>query len=653
MRLAKNLLWVFFLLPVLFLNSAFGNVPDDETPEVTARVARISFLRGDVQIRHADSQDWERASNNLPIVEGDEIAAGSNARLEIQFDSRSFLRLAENAFLKVTTLRDEGIALSLPSGTLSLRVLEFDKDRGYFEIDAPDTTIAVQKAGMYRVDAGDKNDKQVRVSVTDDGQARIYSENSGFILRNGRSARIFLDGSNAGEWETTDASRYADDFDSWALERDATIAKRLQRADYDKYYDRDIYGAEDLNDYGEWIYTKKYGYVWKPYRSATASYSDWSPYRYGQWRWIPPYGWTWINDEPWGWATYHHGRWVYDNGWYWTPYAQYRGRRSWWSPALVIINYIGNNICWYPLPYHYGYYDYNRRRRNHTTIINNNNIIVINPTPTPGAIRRTFDRKPIEFDVPPTGVVAVDAKNFGKGKTDFRIAPPELANDVLSKSPSDIKDLPILPSHKDFKGKADNNILVENPRYEQIDRQIRTGATDRKVGVSMDDSLRKERIHGNRPPIDRSPPNESKEQDVKTEKRDTGAVKREPHPIIRQDSNNSDRQKSPPREAPSEDYPIRPTGEKSDNGSDNKPVHKPRDNNNDREKTPPSYTPPQKHDREAQPQEQPRHQPPRPEPPQQRIEPQPPKQENKPPPERKVEPSHPGENKDKPNKKDG
>ncbi len=658
MRLAKNLLWVFFLIPFLFLNteSAFGNVSDDETPEITARVARISFLRGDVQIKHADSQDWERATNNLPIVEGDEIAVSSNARLEIQFDSRNYLRLAENSYLKVTTLRGEGIALSLPSGILSLRVLEFDKDRSYFEIDAPNTTVAVQKAGMYRVDAGDKNDKEVRISVTDDGQARIYSENSGFILRNGRSARIYLDGNNAGEWETTDASRYADDFDSWALERDATIAKRLQKADYDKYYDRDIYGAEDLNDYGDWIFTKKYGYVWKPYRSATASYSNWSPYRYGQWRWIPPYGWTWVNDEPWGWATYHHGRWVYDNGgWYWTPYGQHRGRRSWWSPALVVINYIGNNICWYPLPYHYGYYDYNRRRRNHTTIINNNNIIVVNPTPTPGGIRRRFDRKPIEFDVPPTGVVAVNAKNFGKGKGDFWIAPPELAQDVLSKSPSEIKNPPILPNHKDFKGKADKDTLVENPRYERVERQVKTGATDRKIGVSMDDNLRKERIHGNRPPIDKSPPNESKEEDaVKTERRHMGAVKREPRPIIRQDNNNSDRHKSPPREAPSEDSPIRPRDRKPDTERNDKPVDKPRDNNNDRAKPPPSYSPPQKRDREEQPQEPPRHQPsPRSEPPQPRAEPQPPKQENKPQPEHKAVPPHPSESKDKPNKKDG
>lgn len=640
MRLVKNLFWVFFLLPILFLNSAFGNVSDDETPEVTARVARISFLRGDVQIRHADSQDWERATGNLPIVEGDEIAADSSARVEIQFDSRSFLRLAENGYLKVTTLRDEGIALSLPNGSLSLRVLEFNKERGYFEIDAPNTTVSVQKAGIYRIDAGDKNEKEVRVSVTDGGQAQIYSDNSGFILRNGRSARIYLDGNNAGEWETTDASRYADDFDRWAMMRDTIIAKRLRDADYDKYYDRDIYGAEDLNEYGDWVFTKNYGYVWKPYRNSISNYADWSPYRYGQWRWIPPYGWTWVNDEPWGWATYHHGRWVYDNGWYWSPYGQYRARRSWWSPALVIFASVGHNICWYPLPYNHRYYDYNRRRNN-TTIINNNTTVVINPNP---GGRRTFDRKPVEFEVPPGGVVAVDDSNFGKGRKGFRTAPPELAKDVLSKSPSDINNPPNLPNHRNFQ---DRDIIVENPRNKRIDRQ--TGASDRKTGVSMDDKLRKERIYGNRPPIDRSPPNEAKDNsEVKTEKRDTGAVKREPRPIVRQDNIYTDPSKSPPQKAPSDDEQVRPTGGKSDNRSNEK-----------RRDSPPIFSPPNKSDREddevkppqrqSPPRSEPpqRQSPPRSEPPQRQPSPRsdspkpksdspPPKQENKP--QRKEQP---------------
>ncbi|HXG83566.1 MAG TPA: DUF6600 domain-containing protein [Pyrinomonadaceae bacterium] len=570
MRSAGSLLWMLlFLTSFLFLHTA--NVlaaPDDEIPEITARVARIGFLRGEAQIKRAGESDWERAAQNLPVVEGDEITTGKDARLEIQFDSRNFLRLAENSYLKITTLKDEGIAVSLSQGNLSVGVLQFDKEARFFEIDAPQTTVAVQKAGTYRIDAGDNRKSEVRVTVSREGEARLYSENSGFLLRGGRSARVFLEGNLAGEWETSDASAYVDDFDKWTAERDSTIARRLQNAGYDKYHDRDIYGAEDLNDNGEWIYTKKYGYVWRPFPSAVSSYADWSPYRYGHWRWVPPYGWTWVGDEPWGWATYHHGRWVYDGGnWYWTPYGQNRLGRSRWRPALVVINYIGNTICWYPLGYNQNYYNYNStyidRRR--TTIINNTTVVV-NPTPTPtpvvagDATNLRFKRQPPVRDVPPTGVVAVDASEFGRRTGGFRKLPPEIAERVLSKTPVETDNAPPLPTFKDLNGKVDREILVENPVAGRIRPQPRTGAGERKSGVSLDENLRTERIYGNRPPVEQTPPDEVRDDSGGAERRRTGAIKRLPRAEIVQPNGSSE---TP--EINVDNSPARARGEKNEN----------------------------------------------------------------------------------------
>ncbi len=642
MRSAKKFLWAILLLPVLLANTNItfaSDDVDDYTPDVTARVARISILRGEAQIRHLNSQDWERVTNNLPVVEGDEIATDADSRLEIQFNKDTYLRLSENAYLKVTTLRDEGIALSLPNGTMSLRVLNFDKDRTFFEIDAPQLTVALQKAGMYRIDAGDRDQTKVRVTVTDDGLARIYTDNSGFTLRSGRSSELQIAGRYAGEWDTTDASRYTDDFDSWALQRDAVIAKRLRDAHYDQYYDRDIYGAEDLNGYGDWIYTKKYGYVWKPYGNATASYDDWSPYRYGQWRWIPPYGWTWVNDEPWGWATYHHGRWVYDDGWYWSPYAQYRSRRSWWSPALVVVSYIGSSICWYPLPYDYGYYNYNYstyvdRRRYNTTIINNTT--VINPTPTPvqhDARTKELLTKLTLAKVPKSAVVSVAESEFGRGRV-FRTAPPELAGKALSKTPSELQNPPVLPTRRDLNGKVGKEIRAESPKIGRIESQIKVGAIDRKIGDSMDNKLRTERIYGDRAPV-RNPKTEIRtDAEASPPIRDTGAVKRIPRPVYKQEDNNSDTKISPPRES---SPPIRSTGGKSDVTRDSQPVFRPRKQRDDIEKSPPSYEPPpRRENREVKPL------PPSSEPTPKRQEP--PQRESKPPkdeqsPPRKADPT--------------
>ncbi|MET0753949.1 MAG: DUF6600 domain-containing protein [Pyrinomonadaceae bacterium] len=577
--------------------NAFGFDEDDYTPDVTARVARINVIRGDAQIRHTGSQDWERATLNLPVVEGDEITTSLGTRLEIQFDSYNYLRLWENAYLKITTLRDEGIAVSLPQGTLSLRALEFNKDKTFFEIDAPKTTIALQQPGMYRVDAGDSKSAEIRVTVTEEGQARIYSENNGATLRNGRSMRIYLDGNTAGEWEIADASRYADDFDSWALERDAIIAKRMRDNYNNNYYDRDIYGADDLSENGEWIFTKKYGYVWKPYRNAISQYADWSPYRYGHWRWIPPFGWTWVNDEPWGWATYHHGRWIYvDREWCWTPYAYYRPRRSWWSPALVVVTYSGSYICWYPLPYNYGYYNYN-----HTTIINNTTVVV-NPTPTPTGLTQAqilANKMALPNQlVPPLGVVAVNAGEFGRSKTAFKVAPQTVAEQVLSQIPDERQNSPVLPSIRELNGRVSKDIIAETPKNVRAEAMIKTGVTERKVGVSMNERLQKERVLDNRENADTTIRNSS--NPTKTEIRDTGAVKRQT-PVLSQDNDaNNDTPVKTPRNTKTDDTLVRPTGGGKSERDDNF-IKTPRNEKDDRNQTPVRVQPKRNEDQYVKP----------------------------------------------------
>ncbi|MBK9214816.1 MAG: FecR domain-containing protein [Chloracidobacterium sp.] len=491
---------------------ADGNVvvDDDQAPDVTARVARISLLEGSAKVRHSGTEEWETVVLNLPVVEGDEIVTDAGSRLEIQFDRFKYLRLADESYLKVVGLKDEGIALSLPLGTLSVRITSFDKERSFFEIDAPKTTIAVQDEGTYRIDSGKLDDAEVRVTATNGGMARVYSDNAGFLVKSGRSARIYTGGVNAGEWEMADASRSFDGFDSWADERDRVLAKRLDDAYYDKYYDSDIYGAEDLDGYGDWVYASNYGYVWRPHQSSLNRWSDWSPYRYGHWRWIPPYGWTWINDESWGWATYHHGRWFFDNGfWYWSPYGYYRPARSWWYPALVVINVFNNNVCWYPLPYYYTYYNYNcgwRRRcgGGHNNVPHNNppnyttgGIKQIHPVQATGGIKQI---PPKSVHIPPSSVVAMSMDDLG-GTKGIKRAPLSVANTFIDRSPDDVQP-PALPAYSPVK--ASPTIAVKSPKLiTSMPTLIKTGAGPRKADVPMDNELRTTKMfNGRQPTID-------------------------------------------------------------------------------------------------------------------------------------------------------
>lgn len=557
---------VLVLVSLVSATAVYADEADDYTPDVTDRVARISFLKGDVQVRRSGSTDWEKAALNLPLVEGDEVATDAWSRVEIQLNVNTHIRLAENSYVTFTALRDEGVALSLPRGSLSLRAVEFNKERGYIEFDLPKTTVSIQKAGMYRLDAGQDSSGEIGVSASNGGEARVYTESSGFTVKDRRRATIFIDGQYAGEWQSGEVSRFADDFDTWALERDAVIAKRLRDAYYDRYYDRDIYGADELSDNGEWVHTRKYGYVWRPSRNATSSYSNWSPYRYGHWRWVPAYGWVWVNDEPWGWATYHYGRWVWDDGyWAWSPYSYYRSGRSWWYPALVVLSVFDSNVCWYPLPYNYGYYNYNydyyshysRHHRgnnwgNHGGNGNWNNHQgnnhqpppggVPQPTPTPGSgpwpAYMNRGRPPIPaLLIPPTAVVSMPSSDFGRDTRIGDVLPRDYAKRVLEQDPTDQRVPPALPTLGDLNGKVGQNIRSSKMPPVADLLKLPIGAGDRRDGGPLDPELKRSRMQGDREPVRQPVTNaETPATDEGRSSRKTGAVGRprvEPVPTER------------------------------------------------------------------------------------------------------------------------
>ncbi len=116
-----------------------------------------------------------------------------------------------------------------------------------------------------------------------------------------------------------------DSWDRWNDERDQFL---LRSRAYD-HVSRDVAGAEDLDQYGQWTTDPNYGQVWQPQVDP-----GWAPYRDGRWAWEDYYGWTWVSYDPWGWAPYHYGRWFNGDSWMvlvsGTDLSHY-----YWSPAYV------------------------------------------------------------------------------------------------------------------------------------------------------------------------------------------------------------------------------------------------------------------------------------------------------------------------------
>lgn len=324
---------------------------DDAAP--VPRVARLSFVDGDVSFLRAGVSEWAPAVENLPLLAGDQLYTGRGARVEIQLARGNYIRLLESTELTIADLSDSDAQFEITEGTAIIRIERIDTAFHRFEVDTPNSAVLVQQDGLYRV--GVRGEKESELIVRS-GEAEVSTDEGNFKVREGHTLHI---DANTGRFElAVDTTR--DDWDQWSYDRDTAISRSSTdlAPDYVTSYEtgyNDFYGVSDLSSYGTWTNYSSYGQCWIPRVG-----SDWAPYRSGQWLWIPAAGWTWLSNEPWGWAPYHYGRWSYLSGlgWAWIPgfgstYRGYGYRDYHWRPALVYFfnspTPRGNYVGWYPL----------------------------------------------------------------------------------------------------------------------------------------------------------------------------------------------------------------------------------------------------------------------------------------------------------------
>jgi hypothetical protein len=294
------LLTLAFTALMLVPNRALAD--DDDPP---GRVARLSFVRGQVSFSPSGTDDWVSAVVNRPITTGDKLWTDQGARAELHIGSAG-IRLDEQSGFSFLELNDRITQIRLTEGTLSLRVRRMAQDET-IEIDTPNLAFSVLRPGRYRVNVNEAGDMTV-INVRE-GEGEVTGGGSAYTVHPDQQG-VFTgtDSLNA----DVEAVPGEDDFDSWCDERDL----REDHAVAKRYVSDDVIGYEDLDDYGGWRPVPDYGTVWFPHVAVVG----WAPYRFGHWAWISPWGWTWVDDAPWGFAPFHYGRWVsYGGAWGWVP----------------------------------------------------------------------------------------------------------------------------------------------------------------------------------------------------------------------------------------------------------------------------------------------------------------------------------------------
>jgi hypothetical protein len=361
---------------LLFVFSLFGAAParaEERYPDV----ARLSFVSGGVTYsRGDDSDEWDDAVENVPLIGGDRIYAPSDGRAELELSSRNFVRLAPRSYLTTVNLSDDIKQFYLGEGTASFNIRRLASDED-FEIDTPNVAVTFEQPGLYRVAVDENGDSRI---VVRRGRATVAANGRQIAVEN---SEIHIYGIDSPRYEIVGLPA-TDAFDRWVDERNVRFDRVY--ADAYRYASEDIVGATDLTEYGRWEDIPEYGYAWTP-AVVTAG---WAPFSNGRWYWQDPWGWSWISNERWGWATSHYGRWVpYRSRWYWVPVRPRTRVR--YAPAYVEFVRVGDNIGWFPLHPRDRYTPWWQRRdrrfdnnvayvnRNYITVVNQNNFISARP----------------------------------------------------------------------------------------------------------------------------------------------------------------------------------------------------------------------------------------------------------------------------------
>lgn len=333
------------LAAFLLATVAVGGTPAaDEDPQYEGipsySVTRLKIFEGSVWVRTPDSGEWEEFFHNSPIPERARVSVPEESEAELQFHGGQFMLLTGGTEVDLRRLGDDITVFRIRSGEI-----RFDlpaEDFSPVKVLVPnDARVDLLVPGKYWLIAPEGEDPRLVVRA---GEAAAATDRGESTVRQGEEARIGTDilvgpyAGGPGE-EPREEVFLSDE------ERQAGVPPAA---------------VSELRQYGEWVYSAEYGYVWRP-RVAPG----WSPYYYGRWVWISPYGWTWVSYEPWGWYPYHYGYWYTDPifGWVWYPFHSFVSvgfvfghhhvshfhRRVHFFPCTVRIVRDGRSVRWIPL----------------------------------------------------------------------------------------------------------------------------------------------------------------------------------------------------------------------------------------------------------------------------------------------------------------
>ena len=355
----KKLSFLAIFAVVLFLPSSILSKSHYEyiySPESDIYFGHISFTevkydgKDPVVIREGERTP-EIAVLNLPLTSGDIIRTTASRRCEIQFDTGTIIRLDLDTELKIETILAQSLSsrkkitnLVLNKGQIYIMYKKYNS-REVFQIITSNAAVKMKHKTVATIKA--REDRITDVQVKHGKAYVLYGPDADHLreekvkklqkLTVSRDRKVFYD-----------EYRPDVDFELWnevinenfqELHKGKSfLPKPIQKFPKAVFY----FAQKYSNLYGEWMWTKLYGYVWRPNYNDYYPWGSWQPYNYGKWREVNGQLF-WVPEETWGWVPYHLGLWLWhkDNGWVWLPGSAF-------APAWVAWDFFMGYYTWRP-----------------------------------------------------------------------------------------------------------------------------------------------------------------------------------------------------------------------------------------------------------------------------------------------------------------
>lgn len=146
----------------------------DDTFDPPSRVARLSYMSGDLGFLPSGAKDWSDANLNRPLTTGDKLSSAQASFAELEFGGGT-LHVDGDTDFGLLDLSDDLAQIALTRGSLSITVRSLDEGQSY-EIDTPAVALVIDQPGSFRVDV-DRRDGSTHISALK-GAATVFGDNN-------------------------------------------------------------------------------------------------------------------------------------------------------------------------------------------------------------------------------------------------------------------------------------------------------------------------------------------------------------------------------------------------------------------------------------------------------------------------------------------